>query len=213
MNSLPLDVILAIVLVDLPIDIDNKETPEKRTGFGESWWFITCDCDDHYVEVVDQIVGICSVAQVRELACMENSAGESLLGRAAPESKEILQCSLRFLGRFEIRSELALSEDAAPDGVTLFEAVDFGYPDDALVDGIDVFLKFFPNNILYTSEVRSTFHLRGNQSIQSSQSLYCRRPLYVSWTLISVWWKKYLHSTLATLGTRSLTRQSNFACA
>ncbi|KAL7570341.1 hypothetical protein ACA910_017184 [Epithemia clementina (nom. ined.)] len=152
MHSLPIEVIMALVLVDLPIDIDNKDAPERRPGFGESWWFIACDCDDHYTEVVDEIVGICSVAQVRELAYMENSAGESLISRAAPESKEILQCSLRFLGRFEIKSEMPVPESSAPDGITLFEALDFGYPDDAIPDGIDVFLKFFPDRMLYDAE-------------------------------------------------------------
>lgn len=152
MYSLPIEVIMAIVLVDLPIDLDNKDDPELRPGFGHSWWFIACDCDDHYTQVVDEIVGMCSVAQVRELAFMENSAGESLISRAAPESMEILHCSLRFLGRFEIKSEMIVS---VPEGVTIFEALDFGYPDEVLADGIDVFLKFFTDRSLYEAEVRN----------------------------------------------------------
>ena len=173
MHSLPIEVIMAIVIVDLPIDIDNKEEPERRTGFGESWWFIACDCDDHYAEIVDEIVAISSVAQVRELAYMENTAGESAISRAAPESKEILRCSLRFLGRFEIKTEMALPESLAPEGVAIFEAIDFGYPDDALEDGIDVFLKFFPDQNLYDSEVRKR------------SLMLCVQTLYLTFHLLS----------------------------
>mmetsp|Transcript_3197 Transcript_3197/g.6699 ORF Transcript_3197/g.6699 Transcript_3197/m.6699 type:complete len:1762 (+) Transcript_3197:192-5477(+) len=158
MQYLPIELIMALLLVDLPIDIDNKDRPERREGFGESWWFIACECDDHYFELVDEIVSICSVSQVRELAYMKNSAGESLIELAAPESREVLQCALRYLGRFEIRSELPLG-DSAPAGMSIFQAVDFGYSEDGLDEGIDVYLKFFPNRSQYDAETNQVREL------------------------------------------------------
>jgi hypothetical protein len=55
MQMLPREVILALVLVDLPIDLDQKGVG-IRDGFGGSWWYLSCECDDHYVDVVEEAI-------------------------------------------------------------------------------------------------------------------------------------------------------------
>lgn len=44
MQSLPADVLVAIVLEDLPIDIDETNDIKVVSGKGSSWWYLTCEC-------------------------------------------------------------------------------------------------------------------------------------------------------------------------
>ncbi|KAK1748926.1 ankyrin repeat domain-containing protein [Skeletonema marinoi] len=70
-NSLQREIILAIAIIDLPIDLGAKEDVIVRNGFGASWWFLLCESNDEYVDIVKEIL----VSALRE--------------------------GLRFLGRFE----------------------------------------------------------------------------------------------------------------
>lgn len=201
---------MAIVLSDLPIEIDNKDSPKQRDGFGASWWFIACDTDDHYIEIVDEVVSMCSVEQIRELAYMKNPAGDTLVSMAAPECKEILQSSLRYIGRFEVK-EVAIADSLA-SGITVFEAVDYGYTEDGLEDGIDVYLKFFSDKATYETEVSSKFFAwRG---VCSSNSQLCFRRQTSSeiwiWNFLSL--RKFLRLTLKTWKMIHSMNQENFAC-
>ena len=64
MQLMPDEGILAIALVDLPIDIDDKDGIKVREEFGRSWWFLACECDDHHVDIVQEIVAICTFQQI-----------------------------------------------------------------------------------------------------------------------------------------------------
>ena len=126
MQGLPEEIILALALVDLPIDLDDKEGVKVRQGFGGSWWFLTCDCDDQYVAVVREIVSICTFQQVRELCFLKASNGiETVLSRATPRCRLALTQALRFVGRFEFVGKAALHTDASV-GLREFDALDFG---------------------------------------------------------------------------------------
>jgi hypothetical protein len=58
MAMMPEEVIFAIVLVDLPADVDDKGGVKVRQGLGDSWWFLACESDDHYFEIVQEVVGV-----------------------------------------------------------------------------------------------------------------------------------------------------------
>ena len=54
MQLMPDEVILAIALADLPMDIDDKQCTKIRKKYGGSWWFLACECDDHYLDIVKE---------------------------------------------------------------------------------------------------------------------------------------------------------------
>ena len=128
MQLMPDEVILAIALVDLPIDIDDKEGTKVREKFGHSWWYLCCECDDHYVDIVKQIVGISTFQQIRALCMMKGGSNhhkDTVLSRATPKCSHVLTQALRFVGRFEFVGNDALHSDPTI-GLKEFDALDFG---------------------------------------------------------------------------------------
>jgi ankyrin repeat protein len=133
MQLMPEEVILAIALVDLPVDIDDKDgikvrEIKVREEHGGSWWYLACECDDHYVDIVEQIVSICTFQQVRELCFMKGGSRQhkgTVISRATPECHDVLTQALRFLGRYEFVGNSALFSDPAI-GLEEFDALDFG---------------------------------------------------------------------------------------
>jgi hypothetical protein len=124
---MPEEVILSIALVDLPFDIEDKNTMTLMERQGCSWWFLVCECDDHYVHIVQQIVLICSFQQIRELCfatCGPSQTREPVISRATPKCKQVLKHALRFLGRFEFLSDSPLEEDSSL-GLKVLDVLDF----------------------------------------------------------------------------------------
>lgn len=156
MEMMPREVILALVLVDLPIDLDEKAGIKVREGFGGSWCYLTCECDDHYTDVVEEVISICSYPQVRELCfakCGPNANGGSVIMRATPRCRLALRKALRFVGRFEFLGTAALHSDVSL-GLKVFEALDFGTDDDDFEDGRRVLLRCYSREKSYLQEVR-----------------------------------------------------------
>jgi hypothetical protein len=155
MQMLPREVILALVLVDLPIDLDQKVGVGIRDGFGGSWWYLSCECDDHYIDVVEEVVFICSYPQVREICFMKGGGSEdTLISRATPKCRNVLQRALRFVGRFEFLGNSNVQSDESR-GLRVFEALDFGTRTDPIPEGRRVLLKCFTREEVYSQEVRS----------------------------------------------------------
>jgi len=155
---MPPEVILAIALVDLPFDIDDKHLLMTRDDGGSSWWFLACECDDHYVDVVQQIVMICTTQQVQLLCSMKGGSKnqqQSVLSRATPKCKQVLQYAQRFMGRFEIIGDGPLECDES-DGVTVFEALDYMDSENDDSDGRRVILKCYANDEAFSQIVVST---------------------------------------------------------
>lgn len=151
---MPEEVILSIALVDLPFDIDDKNTMTLRDRQGGSWWFLTCECDDHYVHIVQQIVLICNFKQVRELCfamCGPSQTKDPVISRATPKCKQVLKHALRFLGRFEFLSDSPLEEDASI-GLQVFDALDFANSEENY-EGRRVILKCYSNADSYLQAV------------------------------------------------------------
>lgn len=153
MQMLPVEVILAIALVDLPIDLDSKISVESQDSKGASWWYLACESDDHFVKVVDEIVSMCNYAQVRELCFMESHNGSSVIARATPKCQVILQKGLRFLGRFEFVGQSALLADPSR-GIKIFDAIDFGPSQDPYEVSRRVILKCYSDETVFSVEVR-----------------------------------------------------------
>jgi hypothetical protein len=156
MQMLPREVIIALVLADLPIDLDQKDGVEIRDGFGGSWWYLNCDCDDQYVEVVEEVLSICSYGQAREICFMKSGSDDSILSRATPKCRKALQRSLRFVGRFEFLGSLTAQSDDTL-GLKVFDALDFGTHLNPIAEGRRMLLKCYAREDLYSSEVRSNF--------------------------------------------------------
>lgn len=160
---MPEEVIISIALVDLPFDIDEKDNLKHREGFGESWWFLVCECDDHYVAIVQEIILVCTFRQVRELCFMERGSSQyrdAVLSRATPKCQQVLKHALRFLGRFEFIGDTAVKGDPSI-GLKVFEALDF---DGAIgnEEGRRVTLKCYSMAGPFNEEVsRGQFMLQG----------------------------------------------------
>jgi hypothetical protein len=148
----PREVILAMVLVDLPIDLDEKSTVRTRDGFGESWWYITCDCDDYFVDVVEEVVSMCTFAQTQALCALKNGSTDSLLARATPKCKTCLSKALRLAGRYEIVDLTPIHHDTST-GVKVYDAIDFGSAFQSSEEGRRVTLICFSKEITFLNEV------------------------------------------------------------
>mmetsp|Transcript_29737 Transcript_29737/g.61728 ORF Transcript_29737/g.61728 Transcript_29737/m.61728 type:complete len:540 (-) Transcript_29737:30-1649(-) len=99
-NSLENEIILAIAIIDLPIDLGIKDEAIMRSGYGGSWWFLLCESNDRYVDIVKEILSLCSHPQKMAL-CLTKSGNRIAVACATPLCQMELKKSLRFMGRFE----------------------------------------------------------------------------------------------------------------
>jgi ankyrin repeat protein len=150
LNGLQSEVITAIVLLDLPIDLDG-EGIKYRESFGGSWWYINCDCDDKYAEIVDEILELCEYEQKRALCFIKNKASESLISRATPECRKRLRKSLRFAGRYEFVG--SADKTGVPKNIKVFEAIDFGAEENYGDDGRKIILMYYEDRDHYIRDV------------------------------------------------------------
>jgi hypothetical protein len=156
MEMMPDEVIFAIVLVDLPVDVDDKSGVKVRQGLGDSWWFLACESDDHYFEIVQEVLGVCSFQQIRELCFMKGGTsrnGGSVISRATPKCRFLLNQALRFVGRFEFVGSSALYTDPSI-GLKEFDALDFGGAISDAEEGRRVILKCYSLEESFEREVR-----------------------------------------------------------
>lgn len=151
MHFLPEEVILSIALIDLPINIDDKDGIKVHESQGASWCYLACESDDHFVNIVQEIVSICSFFQLRELCFMKDSSGSTVIARASPKCREVLNQALRFMGRFELVGNGPIVADAA-SGRAVFEALDFG--EESYEWGKRVLLECFENEEAFEARVR-----------------------------------------------------------
>jgi hypothetical protein len=95
-SDMPEEVILAIVLVDTPIDLSQRDVVKLKPGFGGSWWFLTCECDDIFSELVEEVTSICNYEQLRELCSMRGGldGNRTVISSATPVCKKILDEAL-----------------------------------------------------------------------------------------------------------------------
>lgn len=153
-NASPSEVILALALVDLPFEIDDVYCSSIRDGFGRSWEFLICECDDQYVGVVEEVLSLCSYEQTRAL-CFYND----VIGKATPQCRDVLEYFTLFLGRFELVGSDA-PNISHTDGYQLFAAIDFGED-----DGRRVILKYYYDSELFRHEVRTKLRTTDGYSV------------------------------------------------
>jgi hypothetical protein len=72
----------------------------REEAFDESWWYITCDCDNNYVDIIKEVMGFCNHEQAKAL-CVIAESPELLFRRASPKWKQDLANAMRCCGRFE----------------------------------------------------------------------------------------------------------------
>ncbi|CAB9502043.1 expressed unknown protein [Seminavis robusta] len=150
MNSLPSPVVLELLLADLPILLHDKACLTPKGG-GRSWWFLTCDNDDRYLDVVEKLVSMCTYQQVNELAFVtDNASNETLISRTSPECGEFLTVSLLFVGRFEF---LAFKPDQVWKDCKVYDALDYGSAESPNEEGRRVMLKCFTSEETYKKEI------------------------------------------------------------
>jgi len=158
MRDLPSEVIVAIALLDLPIDLDDDEVV-VREGFGGSWWYLNCDCDDNYVHVVCEILGICDdYKQKRALCFLKDKQGNSIMTRATPKCKHELRKTLRFHGRYEFLGKLPSSNNEVKE----FDALDFGPENELRDEGRPVIVKYYEDDHVFDRITRILSRIRSN---------------------------------------------------
>jgi hypothetical protein len=152
---LPDEVILALVLVDLPINLDTTDAQSPRDGFGASWWYLVCECDDFYVNIVQEVASLCTFPQIRSLCLLENGSGDILLARATPKCRRVLDRVLRIVGRFEFVESSPIFTDSLL-GIAAYNALDFGSHLDPFPAGKKVMLKFYTSEQSFLNDVSLT---------------------------------------------------------
>eukprot|EP00535_Pseudo-nitzschia_heimii_P011714 CAMPEP_0197194038 /NCGR_PEP_ID=MMETSP1423-20130617/28542_1 /TAXON_ID=476441 /ORGANISM="Pseudo-nitzschia heimii, Strain UNC1101" /LENGTH=1808 /DNA_ID=CAMNT_0042647399 /DNA_START=40 /DNA_END=5466 /DNA_ORIENTATION=+ len=168
MVMMPEEVILAIALVDLPINIDDRDKIKVNKDRGESWSFLTCDCDDHMVQVVEEILSICSFQQLQELCFLKDvSSDKTILDRATPKCREAMNRALRFLGRFEFIGDGPLFSDIQT-GFKAFDALDFGGNE----EGKLVLLECYQNDADFENRVFTMFDVDLNSMFVEEVNVY-----------------------------------------
>lgn len=171
------DIILCIVLVDFPIDIKRTDVVQLKKGYGESWWYLTCDCDDYFIDIVKDVIAMCTFHQLRFLCFMKRSKvktkmtpnknkeydkGYTLLSRATPKCREALRRAMRLIGRYEFigntsssSSRTSESKTSSTSNKVLFDALDFGDEIHPIPLGKPVLLICYSNYDFFCNEVRA----------------------------------------------------------
>ncbi|KAL3921507.1 MAG: hypothetical protein SGILL_002712 [Bacillariaceae sp.] len=171
MQMMPEEVILGIALVDIPFNIDDQNGLRIHGGRGGSWYFLTCESDDHMIEIVQEVVSICSFQQLRELCFMTDvNSGNTVIERATPKCHEVLSQSLRFLGRFEFIGNGPLRSN--PDtGFKAFDALDFG-GEDLNEEGRRVLLECYDNEESFEMRVHTLLSVELDNSFVEEVNVY-----------------------------------------
>ncbi|VEU36051.1 unnamed protein product [Pseudo-nitzschia multistriata] len=168
MQLMPEEVVLAIALVDLPVNIDDRDGLKVIKDRGESWIFLTCDSDDHMVNVVEEIVSICSFQQLQELCFMTEQGSENaIIDRATPKCREALNRALRFLGRFEFVGDGPLFSDMQT-GFKAFDALDFGDSE----AGKRVLLECYKNEFDFENRCYTMFEVELESNFVEEVNVY-----------------------------------------
>lgn len=156
MNSLQREVILALAIIDLPIDLGAKEEAIVRNGYGASWWFLLCESNDHYLDIVKEILSLCSHPQKMALCLARvgpDGENRTAVASATPRCKMELMKSLRFLGRFEfIGSDT--TGNASSQTTQQFVVIDYGSHDNLTENGKKASLKCFNNAEEFSREAK-----------------------------------------------------------
>jgi hypothetical protein len=154
MQLLPREVILALVLVDLPVDLHLRGVNKNRDRVGGSWWYVACECDDHYTDVVEEVVSLCSYSQVRELCFLKHPSGDPLISYATPKCAKTLQRALRFVGRYEFVAESDFHVEINSSALKSYDALDFGTKEDGREVGRKVVILCFNSDDGFYRQVR-----------------------------------------------------------
>lgn len=156
MQMFPREVVLSIVVLDLPIVLHEKSYVQMKDGFGASWWYINCDCDDFYFDVVEDVISLCSLPQVRAMCFMKKDGDDkvSLLSRATPRCRAALQSALRFVNRYEFVDSQPIESNPAK-GLQIFDALDFGTTLKPIPNGKRVLLSCYSKYESFIQEVRN----------------------------------------------------------
>ena len=168
MQLMPEEVILAIALVDLPVNIDDRDGIKVLKDRGQSWTFLTCDSDDHMVNVVEEIVSICSFQQLQELCFMTELCSENaIVDRATPKCREVMNRALRFLGRFEFVGDGPIFSDMQT-GFKAFDALDFGNNE----GGKRVLLECYKNEFDFENRCYTMFEVELESNFVEEVNVY-----------------------------------------
>jgi len=158
MQGMPRQVLLAIVLSDLPFDMNLRDCPLEREGFGQSWWYLVCECNDDQDEIVRDVLSMCSYPQKRMLCFMQGRCSKRsktrapILTRATPSCKEELKRALRFADRFEFLTNEPIYQDDS-EGIKVYEVLDFGVDDNPLENGKPVQLTCYSKEVSYRKDI------------------------------------------------------------
>lgn len=170
-NCLQREIILAIAIIDLPIDLGSRQEAIMRNGFGGSWWLLVCESNDQYVDIVSEILSLCSHAQKTAL-CLSRAShlgtNKTAISRATPKCKQALMESLRFLGRFEFTEGEKQNDTPSNKSTHQFSAIDFGTAERPLAEGRRTSLRCYMNDVEYIKETR---HLQSSFLLEF-QSLF-----------------------------------------
>lgn len=106
------------------------------------------------MNIVEDVISFCSVEQARALCLAKNALGDTLLQRASPRCKLVMETALRVAGRFEYDESKPLLVDNTK-GLRIYNAYDHGDIDDREAEGKKVRLRLFSNYKAFEEEVRS----------------------------------------------------------
>ncbi len=179
-NFLQHEVILAICIIDLPIDLGSANgVAVMREGYGSSWWYLVCESNDEYVGVVHDILSLCSRPQkvalclAKKVVQNDNTDcgsrhNRTVVSSATPRCGLELRKHCLFWNRFEIVDETTEINHAF---MHKFDAIDHGgtqYDDPIVPDeGKRVSLYCYTDAKSYIKDVKNLpLHKRALDSTQ-----------------------------------------------
>lgn len=105
LNDYPVDLIKRLLEVDMPFDVSQKLDIIVREH-GHSWWHVLVNCDDRYLQLVNEILSKASLRQVIALSQCVGPDGVRANNKMSKECGEVFKHYLRKFGKYEISDVL-----------------------------------------------------------------------------------------------------------
>ena len=117
--------IKAMLAIDMPIEIGTHNSSQGvivETQHGHSWWHVAVDCQDRYIDLIDNVVSPLSLAEIIALSKTVGPDCVTATRQASPpQLASLFRDKLGFLDRFELIGETTLNQR-----VVATDAIDHG---------------------------------------------------------------------------------------
>lgn len=145
-HDLPNSLIKSLLLSDMPIEFEFNESKTSMLGevsekhHGGSWWFIACQCNEKYLDIIEEILERTTHAQILALARSMKSSDEQVrvIDVASERLRSLFSSMLRFHGRYELLPEEPMTFDGYDGDIEEYHACDHGFVESDMRNNLDL---------------------------------------------------------------------------